>query len=540
IQAVSLLLSLNLVLVLLSSVKAQCTTATYEECQRTNFVPGHNLGGEGFDITTLTRKGAYVYKMESSITRNRTCTVCKNALMANEAQKLPLSVVDWRVIPRCSTRVHSAVYETSLAFIKSTNSVVVNDWRVGLGVMPMSGVNVEVAVSGSHSKIAEYVMKKAKNDKYSFSSQEVSCNYYSYRIKGNAKIKPQFLEDLKFLPKTYNSHTKVHYQRIVDIYGTHYIRQVQLGGWVREVTALRTCELALDGLTDDEVKDCLGVEASINILQVVNASSKLNACKEAKSKKLSNSNFSHKYNEREVEVIGGGSTDVAELLFLGEGGQSIFKTWVDSLKATPDIISYALAPLHELVRKAGSTKENLKQAITEYIKERAIMQQCPKCPGGSFPSQGQKCTCTCQESQEVTSGCCPKERGLGTLSMIVKKAEHLYGDVFSKTDAYVKVIFERAEQRTPVIWNNNDPVWNQKMEFGTVKVLVGSQMKVEVWDQDKGFDDDKLGACQTPVKATSGFEEHICYLKHGSITFALKLACVSTLMGSHCENHRAH
>nr|XP_014341451.1 PREDICTED: perforin-1-like [Latimeria chalumnae] len=286
---------------------------------------------------------------------------------------------------------------------------------------------------------------------------------------------------------------------------------------------------------DGGVSDCLGVEASINILQVINANSKLNACKEAKRRKLSNSTFSHKYNEQEVEVIGGRPTDVAELLFLSKGSQSTFKTWVDSLKAIPELI-YALASLHEL---AGSTKKNLRQAITEYIKEWAIVQQCPECPGGSFPSQGQKCTCTCQESQEVTSGCCPKEQGLGKLSMIVKRVERLYGEVFSKNDAYVKVISRRKAQCTPVVRNKKDPIWNQKMEFSTVNVLVDSKVKVEVWDQDKGFDDNELGTCQMPVKATSGFEQHICNLKHGSITFALKLKCVSTLMGSHCENHRA-
>uniref|UniRef100_H2ZXQ6 Perforin 1 n=2 Tax=Latimeria chalumnae TaxID=7897 RepID=H2ZXQ6_LATCH len=539
-RAACVVLSVSPVLLLfLHGVAAHCFTGLYEECESADFIPGHNLGGEGFDITTLARKGAYIFQVDVALRKNETCTLCRNRLLGNKVQRLPPPVLDWHVRPRCSNKVRSSIYETSTAFATTASSLVNNNWRAGLGVMPVPGVNTEVVLSGSHSRMSEYAMGKAKSDKYSFSSQEVSCSYYGYRLSRHAALKPQFSFDLKLLPPVYNFSSKAEYHQLIDIYGTHYIKQVWLGGRVKEVTALRTCELAINALTEDEVKDCLGVEASVNIVHRVRISSGYNKCKEVKKKHLSNSNFSEKFNEREVEVIGGGSADVTELLFPSGDKKDSFKNWIHSLKSMPDVVHYSLAPLHLLVRLPGPTKDSLKRAITEYIEQRAVQKTCSQCPSGSYRSQRQKCTCVCMANDVLAPSCCPKQRGVGRLTVLIKQGKGLWGDTFTRTDGYVKVFFGKEEQRTPVISNNNHPVWNRQVEFGTVNLLLGSTLRVEVWDQDRGWDDDKLGACEKPVKATSAWQEHLCYLNHGSVVFAVLLTCAPHLGGELCSNYHA-
>ncbi|XP_064425634.1 perforin-1-like isoform X2 [Latimeria chalumnae] len=317
-QSACLLLPLGVVLLFLSSADAPCFSGTREECKDVDFIPGHNLGGEGIDITTLARKDAYIFKMETTLNTNNTCTICKNMWMGRN-EKLPLAIVDWRSIRKCKQSVTSKLYESSMSLASSSSNGVSNDWKVGLGFFPEPSTGVEVALSGSHSKVVEYAMGKAKKDKYSFSSQEVFCRYYRYRLKRSAELTPQFSTLLNSLPLHYNSITKLQYRQIINIYGTHYIRQVELGGKVREVTALKTCELALDGLTADEVKDCLGVEASVTAVSV-KVSSAYKQCNKVKKKKLSQQKFSDKFSEREVEVTGGGGgTLTSQTCSLEEG-----------------------------------------------------------------------------------------------------------------------------------------------------------------------------------------------------------------------------
>ncbi|KAK5619916.1 hypothetical protein CRENBAI_005284 [Crenichthys baileyi] len=60
-----------------------------KECEA-HFVPGYNLGGEGFDIVKMKRKGAYVIDTETWNLGNGTCKMYINSYMNGENQKVPL------------------------------------------------------------------------------------------------------------------------------------------------------------------------------------------------------------------------------------------------------------------------------------------------------------------------------------------------------------------------------------------------------------------------------------------------------------------
>ncbi|GAA6088306.1 perforin-1-like isoform X1 [Tachysurus ichikawai] len=70
-----------------------CFNASESQCRDVDFTPGSDLAGEGFDITTMERKGAFVLDMSTWLKKDKSCTLCKNPYMEGQTQKLPVSVV---------------------------------------------------------------------------------------------------------------------------------------------------------------------------------------------------------------------------------------------------------------------------------------------------------------------------------------------------------------------------------------------------------------------------------------------------------------
>lgn len=152
---------------------------TPKECEKAHFVPGYNLGGEGFDVVTMERKGAYVINSETwKVAANGSCKLYRNSYMNKEAQKVPVSVVDWRIIPQCSLKVASILYDSAEALVNDSESCVSNNWKVGLDIPVPAGSSVGVSFGGTHSKESAFGMQKSKEDHYSFSQQSIHCNVY--------------------------------------------------------------------------------------------------------------------------------------------------------------------------------------------------------------------------------------------------------------------------------------------------------------------------------------------------------------------------
>ncbi|KAL0970227.1 hypothetical protein UPYG_G00239030 [Umbra pygmaea] len=524
-----------------SPVLPSCTTGKPAECKAALAAPGTNLAGEGFDVVTMERKQAYVIDVDTwRKTQNGSCTLCVNPFMKGKTQRLPAAVVDWRPSQLCNMKLSSMVYESSEAFVSESQTEVDASWKIGLDVVSPKAKG-SVVVGGTHSRAAKTVMDQSKRDKYSFIKQDVHCSYYSYRLIEDPPLNSEFSRSLDILPPLYTPQTKADYRSFLATFGTHYIRKVQLGGRVKSVTSLRVCEAALSGYKENEVKDCLEAEASAAThtgTGEINAETKM--CKSDLQKRDTKESFSSTFKERFTEVVGGQTDGTTDLLFSQTGKNSKgFTDWASSL-AVPDIISYSLQPLHQLVKQARK-KAELKRAVEDYIIEHALVKHCSgRCKDGSKPSAHDSCQCVCQASKEMTGQCCPQEKGLAQLTVTVKHAKGLWGDTVSETDGFVKVFMGAESKQTRVIYNNDNPKWNGVFDFDTVKLSLASELKFAVYDEDKTWYknwNDLLGECSIrPVKAGS-HENQMCSLNHGNLYYSYTVTCAPGLGGQTCSNY---
>ncbi|XP_029101451.1 perforin-1 [Monodon monoceros] len=530
----ALLLSV-LLLLLPAPTPAPCYTAARSECRRNlKFVPGSWLAGEGVDVTSLRRSGSFPVDTQRFLRPDGTCTLCRNALQQGAVQRLPLALTDWRTQGSgCNRKVVKGEGRSTEEVAGAAANSIRNDWQVGLDVTPKPSSNVRVTVAGSHSREANFAAQKTHQDQYRFSLDSVECRFYSFHLVHTPPLHPEFKRALKSLPPHFNISTEPDYRRLISSYGTHFIRSMELGGRISALTALRTCELALEGLTAQEVEDCLAVEAEVSIRSHASASSAFKACEEKKKQHKMGTSFHQAYQERCSEVVGGHHTSMHDLLFGNQAGPEQFSAWVSSLQDSPGLVDYTLEPLHVLLDSHDPRREALRQAVSKYVTDRARWRDCSRpCPPGQRKNPKDPCQCLCHGSAATNQDCCPRKRGLARLEVMNFVATGLWGDWTTATDAYLKVFFGGQELRTDTVRNNNDPRWMTRLDFGDVVLTTGGPLRVQVWDADYGWDDDLLGTCDKTPK--SGSHEVKCHLKHGHLRFSYHAKCLPHLAGGTC------
>ncbi|XP_041634209.1 perforin-1.3 [Cheilinus undulatus] len=525
------MLSSSLLLLLLFLPQAlACQTSSYTECKDAPFVPGHNLAGEGFDVVKMKTTGASVVDVKNFMVGgvHGNCTVCHNHLL-NQTQKLPVSVMDWRIKVHCRRSLSSKIFESSQSVMKETSKSLGVSWKVGLGIPRLGGF----AVGGSHSFSSKFAESRSRKDKFSFTAHNFNCKYYTFRLHSRPPLSQEFEVSLKNLPATHHHKNTSAYKQFIAVYGTHFIRRVHLGGRVNSITAIRTCEASMNKLSARTISNCLGVEARAVIKGIsISAASKF--C-HSKSKRLKTAaTFSQSFSDRTTEVLGGDG-GVEDILFSPNGAAG-YKKWMSSLKRVPGVVSYDISPLHLLVTDNPTLKASLRDAISDYIITTAKPLRCPaRCKIGS---QNQNCACHCKGHQMVNSECCPGEPGVARMNVTVVRAQGLWGDYFSKTDGYVKVFYGKEAAVTPVIWNNDFPTWNYVIRFQTVNLRHRTHIRFEVWDRDNRWNDDLLG--RVDIIPTSGRNvSKRLRLKHGSLFVRLSVLCAPSLQGSLCEQYSA-
>ncbi len=236
--------------------------------------------------------------------------------------------------------------------------------------------------------------------------------------------------------------------------------------------------------------------------------------------------------------IKGGHTTEPDLLFSADKDPSAYKEWLNTIPQNPDIFSYSLDSLHELLPTNTPARKNLRAAISHYILEKGLWKNCSdRCQAGIKSNPRDTCVCQCHNDPAVNQDCCPARKGMARVIITVQRALELWGDHITATDGYVKVFLNgMTVRRSPVIYNNNNPHWAMTVDLGTRDLSADNKVRFEVWDEDNKWDDDLLGQCEQALSA--GVKEDLCNMQHGRLYYKWEVKCAPSLSGALCTDYK--
>uniref|UniRef100_A0A8C2WBN7 MACPF domain-containing protein n=1 Tax=Cyclopterus lumpus TaxID=8103 RepID=A0A8C2WBN7_CYCLU len=473
-------------------------TWTNDQCRQASFVPGHNLVGQGYDAVTLKRR-AHVIDVTTYLNPSGSCNLYKNPHHGNVLQKVPVSAGEWRAFSHCNVQYdHTEHNSVRYSPLVASRHEAHNNY-----VFLQNGLNslqYDLNYVGSRSDLYKFATAKYQEDYRYFSSHRVTCSHYSYRLSDNPRISHKFYKAFESLPYSYSSSTKTHYRNLINTYGTHYTRQVELGGQLNRVRAACICSSSLKGLSSKQVHSCLKLGISVGLGHT--AVAHIKTCNNILYNQDVSTTYYHGLQNHYTQVVGGNGWS-GEFSLIREDSQG-YINWLKTLTYHPDVVKYSLRSLHELVPDY-KRKIALKAAIQDYLSENAIR---PSIQAG-YGSQ-----------ILIPSKCCSQKVWWGQLVVTIIRG---WG--------YAVLKYKNDVHRTHEV-SSNEPVWNSKFIVG--KVETHQSLTLQVWHKDYR-QDVLLVSC--PFNVLRGSHTQKCSSLKGNVEYKYTLTCDQYYTGDQCNQY---
>ncbi|KAM3846109.1 complement component C9-like [Vipera latastei] len=258
--------------------------------------------------------------------------------------------------------------------------------------------------SGKSDNMSEFLKKaKGTNPVYLHVKSNIYLGSFQMR-KRDLRLSETFLEDLKFLPSTYE---KGEYCKFLETYGTHYSQKGTIGGKYELMYVLDNHTLSSHGVTVGDVNECLGFNLGLTITaDIAEAKSDIKAeqCKTSGFKNPEDMKKSGVIQDV-VSLIQGGTTATLTKLneLLSSNAKLVdveqYVEWAATLPQAPTVIRQEIAPISELVPlkipDSRIKKENLDRAVEDYVAEYSVCKCQPCLHGGTAMLIEGKCECVC-------------------------------------------------------------------------------------------------------------------------------------------------
>ncbi|XP_009900493.2 complement component C8 alpha chain [Dryobates pubescens] len=270
-----------------------------------------------------------------------------------------------------------------------------------IGIAPVDSAvqfNLGFTLSGGKGTLKNFTQYTEKELAFIRGVTKVQTARFKMR-RDNIVLDEDVLLSLQELPDTYNYGL---YAKFINDYGTHFITSGTMGGIFEYILVINKEEMRRKDISAEEISACVGLSLGLTAGESeLNLQASLTASDCAKKGFLQTDEQSHSAVVEDIipRIRGGDTTYSGGLLTSWDG--NLYRHWGRSLKYNPAVIDFELQPIHEIILRsnlgsAEAKRQNLKQALEDYLLEFDSCR-CRPCQNKGEPRLvGNTCFCQCQ------------------------------------------------------------------------------------------------------------------------------------------------
>ncbi|XP_058846100.1 complement component C7-like [Acipenser ruthenus] len=248
---------------------------------------------------------------------------------------------------------------------------------------------------GNYDHTSDIALNNEKSHQLMIIRNEVEVAQFINSPPEFLTLSEVFWKDLSLLPVTYEYGA---YRKLIESYGTHFIKEGSLGGLYKLVFYMDSEKMNQKGISNTDAEKCTSSSSNFIFVSV-----KRSECNKLIEALKTSQGYASQRISGNSSTIGGSAAFSSGLNFLDlnnpAGNSERYASWAGSVKDNPSVIKQKLTPLHELVKEvacASVKRYNLKQAIEQYLNENHPCN-CKPCQNNGLPViKNTQCNCDCK------------------------------------------------------------------------------------------------------------------------------------------------